>query len=182
MKQITSSSLKPNPEWAEIELKHIQLELQHGRFQHLRHFVDQYYCYKHGFVNRNDRADWESIVWHGEVSVEAREKKAAVFSKGKSERQSLEEVRKQVVKEHVVPLKVITIFLERLADEGNIEIERIAKLLDKYTIFATITKNEDAKLREAGLTSKMPIEFEQKGNELEGDVRARYKVTGIELE
>ena len=183
MKAKTVVEMKPNLEWAEIEPKHIKLELEHRRFQHLRHFVDQYYCYKNGFVNGNNRADWESIVWNDKVSVEARKLHDKTLAKGKPNNQVLKELRKKVVKEHVVPLKVITGFLEKLANQKDIRIEKIAEVLDKYTIFGTITKGEDEKLRKAGLTSKMPKEFE-KGNELDGDVYARYKIksVGIELE
>ena len=40
-----------------IELKHVLLELISNRGQHLRHFVDQYFCYKHGYVKRTGTAD-----------------------------------------------------------------------------------------------------------------------------
>ena len=45
----------------EIELQHIQLELHNNRSQHLRHFIDQYYCYKNGYVSKNGKAKWE--IW-----------------------------------------------------------------------------------------------------------------------
>ena len=61
-------------EQAQIELKHIELELKNNRDQHLRHFMDQYYCYRHGYVRgKNNRADWEAIVWNDKVSLAARE-------------------------------------------------------------------------------------------------------------
>ena len=165
-------------ESALIELKHIHLELQNNRTKHLRHFVDQYYCYKHGFVNRNGGAKWEALVWKGVVSVEARKLKDEIHEKVKSDKLALEEVRKKVVKEHVVPLKVITSFLEGLTDTS---IGSIVVVLDKYTLFGTITKDEDKELRKAGLNSKMPTDDE--GNEWDGnDLLARYNSVGIALE
>jgi len=46
-----------NSKNAEVELKHIQIELENDRTQHMRHFVDQYYCYKNNFVNSNGKAN-----------------------------------------------------------------------------------------------------------------------------
>ena len=171
---------KTHMKYAEIELKHIQLELQNNRFQHLRHFVDQYYCYRKGFVNGNDRADWEAIVWNGRVSVEARECKDRILAQGKPHKIALKEARKLVVKEHVVPLKVITNLLKDLVTTGDTTLESIADILHTYTVFGTITKDEDAELRKAGLNSKMPKD--DAGNKWDGDVFARYKAVGIELE
>ena len=130
----------------ELELKHIQLELSHSRAQHLRHFIDQYYCYKHDYVNRNGKAKWSDIMWNEYVSIEA------------SELRLIDDNDKNfVTKEHIVPLKVIT---SKLIEKGpSIQLDEIAIILDKYIQFATITKEEDKKLRQEGLTSKMPKEF-----------------------
>ena len=155
-----------NEEYAETELKHIQLELKNNRTQHLRHFVDQYYCYKNGFVNSNGRAHWEAIVWNDRVSVAARKLTD----------------RKAVVKEHIVPLKVITNYLEELALSGIPTLDRIKKVLHTYTIFGTITKEEDARLNKAGLRFKMPDSFYDKNHEWHGDVLARYRTVGIVME
>jgi hypothetical protein len=149
-----------------IELQHIQLELENGRDQHLRHFVDQYYCYKQGFTKRKSgRADWESIVWKGLVSREARQLTD----------------RRQVVKEHVVPLKVITRKLVELAASGAPTCKSISGLLDQYLRFATISKREDRRLRKAGLTSKMPVGFDIEGHPLHNDILCRYAAVGIML-
>jgi len=155
-----------NAKNAELELQHIELELRNERAQHLRHFVDQYYCYKHGFVNRNGHANWEAIVWKGLVSVEAR---------GLGD-------RKKVVKEHVVPLKVVRGLLIELATTGNLSCTSIASLLDLHVRFATISKREDQLLRRAGLTSKMPEGFRAVGHPLYGDPLARYRALNIVLE
>jgi len=150
----------------QIELEHIQLELRNGRAQHLRHFVDQYYCYKHGHVKKTGTAHWESILWTTNVSRDAR---------------SIGD-RKQVVKEHVVPLKVIREMLIELSRTGKATLEGIAIVLDENVRFATISKDEDRILRKHGLSSKMPEGFHKTGHELCGDLFARYKFVGIVME
>ena len=158
---------EPNHSYAELELRHVQLELEHRRFQHLRHFIDQYYCYRKGIVKRTGTADWESVVWKGVVSTRAR---------------SLEPDRSQVVKEHVVPIRAIARLLSNLVSAGQTGLADIAGVLDKYTVFGTITKYEDQLLRTAGLTSTMPEGFFEPGHLYYQDVLARYKAVGIALE
>jgi hypothetical protein len=159
--------LTPNLKYAELELKHIQLELLHNRFEHLRSFIDQYYCYRIGHVKSTGRADWEAIVWKGTVSVAAR--KCALD-------------RKRVVREHAVPMSVIRTQLALAASGRFITLTQIAAILKKYTVFATITKEEDSQLRQSGLSKAMPAEFSDPDHLLFGDLLARYKHLGIELE
>lgn len=160
------NALAPNEKNASVELQHIELELRNGRQQHLRHFVDQYYCYKNEHVNKNGGADWEGMVWKGNVSIEAHK----IVD------------RKDVIKEHVVPLRVITQRLVELASSGELSCESIAALLDKYVHFATISKREDALLREKKLSRKMPECFEEEGHPLYNNLFSRYEVAGIVLE
>jgi len=163
---MTNPVESPNLKNALIELQHIHLELSNGRAQHLRHFVDQYYCYKNNHVKRTGAAHWESVVWKGNVSREARRLGD----------------RKLVVKEHAVPLRVIRQLLVELSRDGDVTIERIARVLDENVVFATISKDEDRLLRSHGLTSKMPEGFRTPGHVLFGDRLARYKFSGIEME
>ncbi len=155
-----------NKKFAELELKHIQIELENNRYQHLRHFVDQYFCYKNGYVKKTGTANWEGIVWNENVSLNAKS----------------ENNRKKVVKEHVIPLKRITQELEKLVESKKTKLEEIAECLDRLVVFATITKDEDKRLREAKLHSKMPSAYDQVGHELYKDPFARYKVVGIQYE
>ena len=154
---------KPNTIYAEIELKHIQIELQNNRLEHLRHFVDQYYCYKNGFVKRTGKADWNGVLWKGIVSAAARSQADPQL----------------IVKEHVVPLKVISQLLRELQ---NYSLDEIKKVLDKYTLFGTITKVEDSQLRAAGLTSAMPEGFFEPGHKYHDVLLARYQHVGIKIE
>ena len=157
-----------NQKYAEIELKHIQLELKNNRAQHMRHFVDQYFCYRNGYIKKTGAANWEGIVWNETVSLAALN-----LAKDKAGN------RRKVVKEHVVPLKVITVALCELRDKNNISVSEIAKCLDRLVNFATITKEEDTLLRQAGLSSKMPPGYYQKNHRLYQDPFSRYRSAGI---
>ena len=107
-------------------------------------------------------ADWNSLVWQEYVSVEA----AKLAN------------RNDVVKEYVVPIRLITQELEGL---NHPTLSTIKATLIRLTIFATITKNEDSMLRSLGLSSKMPAEYYQNGHLLCDDLFARYKIAGIEF-
>lgn len=146
----------------EIELRHIQLELQNGRSQHLRHFIDQYFCYKEGYVSRNGRSKWSLMYKQEWVSINAEE---------------IDDKKLLVEKEDIVPLKLITKKLKALGTDCTIK--QIRVLIDKYLYFATITKEEDAILSKHGLRQKMPDEFFEEKSELYEDVFARYKKVGI---
>jgi len=147
-------------------LRHIQLELENGRSQHFRSFVDQYYCYKHGYINRFGKAKWTDLFWKEIVSKEAKKTND----------------RKMVIKEHIIPLRVITDKLEQLVKKKTISLAAIQAVLDKYTLFATITRLEDQLLRDAKLNSKMPDEFYDENSPMHDDPFARYKKVGIEYE
>lgn len=151
-----------NSKNALVEIEHLKLELQNGRTQHFRSFIDQYYCYKNGYVNRNGKAKWNDLFWKEFVSEEANKTTD----------------KKLVTKEHVVPLKVITSKLQCIPRE-DITIDTIRKVLDKYIVFATITKAEDKLLRDEKLNSKMPDEYYNTNSLLYNDLFARYKKVGI---
>jgi hypothetical protein len=153
--------------YAQIELKHIQLELSNSRAQHMRHFIDQYFCYANGYVNKNGKAKWDAILWNENVSTKALELKSIG-----------ETTYKAVTKEHVVPLKYITKKLRELGPEATLN--DIKQVIDLNLHFATITKEEDKALRDAKLGSVMPNEFYDPKSPLYQDVFARYKRVGIE--
>lgn len=148
----------------ELELKHIQLEIKQSRNQHLRHFIDQYFCFTNGYVRKNGKANWDLIFWKEYVSLSAKN----VTDK------------KQVVKEHIVPIKVISDKLMELGE--NCSISEIKVVLDKYIKFATITKNEDQLLRKLKLNHRMPDEFYKHDSEFFNDIFSRYKIAGIMYE
>lgn len=149
---------------AEIEVQHIILELQNGRAQHMRHFIDQYYCYRNGYVT-NNKADWKKIFWSKFVS-----KKALELSERKNS---------FVVKEHAIPIKIIVDILRNIPVE-LLNQEGISKILDNLITIATITKQEDKMLNQSRLKNKMPgdtIDYKQ----LVQNPFARYQHVGIEI-
>ena len=73
--------------------------------------------------------------------------------------------------EHVVPQMW---FVNKLMDMDTIDKEEIRELLEEYFNVLLVTKEEDAKLTEAGLRSKMPDDWDEK------DPWARHKKVGIE--
>ena len=149
--------------YSKIELEHIKVEIKHKRFHHLRHFIDQYYCYINGYVTKNGTPKWSDILWTTNVSVQAQKTKN----------------KTNVVKEHVVPIKVITKKLQAL--DENCSLIEIKTVLDEFLIFATITKTEDAKLSKMGLRQKMPQAYNDPSHILYNDKFSRYKMAGIEF-
>lgn len=73
--------------------------------------------------------------------------------------------------EHVVPIAVIYKMLCKAEDTS---VEAIAALLVKFSIRATITRDEDRELGKRGLSYEMPEEFVVKGSALHGNPMARY--------
>lgn len=157
-----------------VELKHIQLELSHNRTRNMRHFVDQYYCYKHGYVTRTGSPKWDLIFFNENefMSTEAR----AILGSSTKITNALKD---QVVKEHVVPLNIIIKELVKRFNNGMTSLDEIASCIDKHLIFATISKEEDKRLREHKLQSKMPEGYYLSQHPLFNNKFARYEVAGI---
>jgi hypothetical protein len=162
-----------------IELEHIRLELLHRRkenvkvINHLRHFVDQWFCYKKGYITTGNKAAWGKIIFKEYISegvlklLEKYNEDDLLRMKGKN--------RLIVDKEHIVPLNRIAKKLLELPTNPSIaEIETILRENVKY---ATITKDEDKLLSK----QDMPIEYFDSNHELFDDCFARYKKVGIKL-
>ena len=55
-----------------IELEHILLEFKNRTsLQHMRHFIDQYYCYERHLLTKGGKANWGMIFWSGYTSINA---------------------------------------------------------------------------------------------------------------
>ncbi|PHR54378.1 MAG: hypothetical protein COA44_13250 [Arcobacter sp.] len=132
----------------EIELKHILIELEYGRTNHFRHFIDQYFCYKQGYVTKNNKASWSEIVGNEFTSAAARK---VLDDPNRSNKELID-------KEHVVPLKVLE---EMLLKINNPTTKIIDDFLSQWLLFATITKEEDNLLTKNGLKSAMPQGFNE---------------------
>ena len=162
-----------------IELEHIRLELIHRRtknvnvINHLRHFVDQWFCYKYGYITNGNRAAWGKIIFKEYVSegvlklLEKYTEVELLSMKGKN--------RLIVEKEHIMPLNRITKKLLELPK--NPSIEEIEIILIENLKYATITKEEDKLL----MKQDMPSEYFDANHELFNDLLARYKSVGIKL-
>lgn len=148
-----------------IELEHILLELKNKRAQHMRHFIDQYYCYEQNLTTKGGKAKWSKLFWVGYTSVKAN----ALDKKNKS----------LVVKEHVIPLNIIVSFLSNIPLE-ELSLKKIKEVLDSLLIYATITKEEDAVLTKLGYRNKMPRTYETI-EEIKANAFERYKASKIEL-
>lgn len=149
-----------------IELQHIQIELQNNRClpRYLRSFADAWFCHENGYENSKGNVDWHSIARNEYVTDGVM----------KTSNDKL-----IVDKEHIIPLSVIAKKLLQLGTDATLN--QIEDVLRQWMIFATILKTEDKILNLAGLRSKMPKEFYDKNHELYDDKFARYKITGIEL-
>lgn len=158
-----------------IELEHIRLELTHRRcnISHLRHFVDQWFCYKHGHITKGGIASWGKIIFNEYVSegvsklLENHTKSELLNMKGKN--------KLIVEKEHIIPLYRITKKLIELP--VNPSIQEIEAVLEENVKYATITKEEDRLL----IKQDMPSEYFDSSHELFNDSFSRYKNAGIKL-
>jgi hypothetical protein len=162
-----------------IELEHIKIELLHRRttnanvINHLRHFVDQWFCYKYEYITNGNRAAWGKIIFKEYVSagvlklLEKYTEKELLSMKGNN--------RLIVEKEHIMPLNRIAKKLLELPK--NPSIEEIEIILIENLKYATITKEEDKLL----MKQDMPSEYFDANHELFNDFFARYKTVGLKL-
>jgi hypothetical protein len=148
-----------------IELEHILLELKNKRTQHMRHFIDQYYCYEHNLITKSGKANWGKLFWMGYTSVKAN----ALDKKNKS----------LVVKEHVIPLNIIVSFLSGIPTD-ELSIKKVKEILDSLLIYATITREEDAVMNKLGFRNKMPKIYTTV-EDIKANAFERYKESKIEL-
>jgi hypothetical protein len=158
-KNYSSKDLETN---YDIELEHILLEIKNQRGNHMRHFIDQYFCYKNEYVTNNCKPVWDKINWNEYVSEEAANNPDT-----------------NITRDHVVPLKVLTEMLLNLGAKATKK--QIQDILDEFLCFATITKMEDQKLNAAGLKSKMPDDCYKNGKLPNNEKFARYQKTEISI-
>lgn len=78
----------------------------------------------------------------------------------------------QLIHEHVVPKKVL---IGYLMEKTKLSAQEIYKFLEKFCIGVVITKDEDQKINNEGLRSKMPNDWDYE------DPWARYKGLNINI-
>lgn len=82
--------------------------------------------------------------------------------------------RKDVIHEHVVPHSVV---MEKLLSLDPLTHETIMTVIKKYYVICAITKEEDKKLNNEKLRTKMPEGWDENN----GSVFARYEKVGISV-
>ena len=132
---------------SEIELKHILLELNHGRVKHMRHFIDSYYCYANNSISKNGNAKWSKLLWNTKTSEKAKkiyedfESKISLTTNSKDRNDLIKRRDKLVTRDHSIPLKVISkillvILIVALCDASKMRNELISKSLGFTSIFS----------------------------------------------
>jgi len=154
-----------NAKNAMVELQIIQLELANNRDYHFRHTVDQWFAYANGYVTSSGKEATSKIEgreWVSEGWLAAEDKSS----------------KNVVKKEHVMPLKVLRDELMEMDDQSLISIEAYLK---ENVIFATITKEEDARLNAMDCKKAMPPEYYDETSPLYKNKWARYIKAGIKV-
>ena len=80
--------------------------------------------------------------------------------------------KREIVYDHAIPFRYIE---AELLDLAEVTPQAVADVLEKKCVVALITTEEDRKLNAAGLSSKMPENWDGL------DPLARYKAVGIDL-
>lgn len=148
---------------ANLELQHIYLEAYAERYHFLKQFFESYYCYRHGLLTRNGKADWEQIFEFSPRTVAA----TKVTD------------RKQLVRELRMPLAVLTGKLKEMVRDDELSIESIKQLLDSHLDYIILTRHEHQKLKKAGLLDRMPADYYQQNSDNYLVTDARFGVVGI---
>ncbi len=139
----------------------------------VRTFADKWFAYsKRGnFLTKNNRERWFNGLKANSLSQLNKE---CLLDMHFISRDALSSIKKKsnisLIKDHIVPIKVIHGILQTDINRSE---ENIERLLKKYYRIGVITKEEDHKLNNLQLKSKMPDDWD--GN----DVYARYKRADI---
>jgi hypothetical protein len=89
-----------------------------------------------------------------------------------SSKSLIENPDQDVIYEHSIPFNMIR---DKLMNLNEITFESVSETLDQFHIVAQISVKEDLKLKEAGLNSKMPEDWDGENK------FARYESVGIEI-
>jgi hypothetical protein len=76
-------------------------------------------------------------------------------------------------KDHAVPLAVM---LEEIEIKGVKDVDGLIDVVTRFAVVVEISKDEDKRLREAGLKDQMPRDWKEGG-----DLFARYRHVGIKI-
>ncbi|RTZ15545.1 hypothetical protein EJ063_10695 [Vibrio aquaticus] len=143
----------------ELEFEHIYLEVKAQRWHQIERFLYSYYCYKHDYVSKQGKPDWEL----------ARQSVA---------RSTLCTVIKESALEPVVPLSVVIGEIKRYWRDGELTPSNLRRLLDTLLDYVLISKAELEALKKAGLQNAMPACWYQSQARIPTD---RLTAVGIEI-
>lgn len=143
----------------ELEFEHIYLEVKAQRWHQIERFLFSYYCYKHDYVSKQGKPDWELA----RQSV-ARSKRCTN--------------RKESALEPVVPLSVVVGEIKRYWRDGELTPSNLRRLLDSLIDYVLISKAELQTLKKAGLQNAMPACWYQSQERIPTD---RLTSVGIEI-
>ena len=127
---------------AELELQHIYLEVQAERFHHLRVFMEDYFCFQHGYVTEKGVCDWRKML--------------PDLPKSRMVIHNMDAKR-----EWLIPCSVIIGLFKVLVRDEYANKENIQAILDCYVGFVLISEQEQQRLKQKGWQSAMPISFYQ---------------------
>lgn len=143
----------------DLELEHIFLEVRAERWHQIERFLFSYYCYRCGYVTKQDKPDWESARKHAPRS------------------QGFESIASSAL-EPIVPLAVVIGELKRYWRDGDLTLQRARRLLDSLLDYVVISKSELQTLKKAGLQNAMPASWYQSE---ERDRLDRFSAVGISV-
>jgi hypothetical protein len=143
----------------ELEFEHIYLEVKAQRWHQIERFLFSYYCYKHDYVSKQGKPDWE-------------------LARQSVVRSTRYTSLKESALEPVVPVSVIVGEIKRYWRDGELTPSNLRRLLDTLLDYVLISKAELQALKKAGLQNAMPACWYQSQERIPSD---RLTSVGIEI-
>ncbi|EEX92042.1 hypothetical protein VIOR3934_01460 [Vibrio orientalis CIP 102891 = ATCC 33934] len=143
----------------ELEFEHIYLEVKAERWHQIERFLFSYYCYKHDYVSKQGKPDWELARQSVARSTRCKSLKESAL-------------------EPVVPLSVVIGEIKRYWRDGELTPSNLRRLLDGLIDYVLISKAELQALKKAGLQNAMPAYWYQQRTD---SIYLRFQSVGIEL-
>ncbi len=126
----------------DIEFQHILLEIRLQRWAMLERFLFSYFCFKHGYLSKSGKPDWQQ-------ARECCRRSSSVTN------------TKHAELEPVVPLVAIIGELKRTSKQSKPNEEQLREILDSLLDYVVISKEEKQRLDQLGLSHQMPKNWYQ---------------------
>ncbi|MDN3609774.1 hypothetical protein ACFFUP_11425 [Vibrio ostreicida] len=121
----------------DIEFEHIFLEVKAERWHSIERFYFSYFCFRENYLTKKGKPDWE-------------------LARQRCLRSSSLTIIKHAELEPLVPHDVITGEIKRYWRDGILTPRALRRILDNLLHYVTISKQELAELKKAGLQKAMP--------------------------